>query len=127
MILDHCHRASCAQIIEALRAKVEELSKERDLALSYGDRMGGQLVLAQARIKVLREALDRLGHHEICHESCEVCKLLAITNDSSALEARLAQERERCAKVASVVRDHRFDMLAKSACELCANAIRELK
>ena len=57
MILDHCNRASCAQIIEALRAELEELSKERDLALSYGDRMGGQLVLARVRIKVLREAL----------------------------------------------------------------------
>ena len=30
MKLDHCHRSSCAQIIESLRAKVEELSKDRD-------------------------------------------------------------------------------------------------
>ena len=30
MKLDHCNRSSCAQIIEALRAELEELTQERD-------------------------------------------------------------------------------------------------
>ena len=51
----------------ALRAKVEELTKERDDA---------------SRTSEYWKSLA-----------------LAIPNDSSALEARLAQERERCAKV----------------------------
>ena len=115
MILDHCHRASCVQIIEALRAKVEELSKERDSLSSvvrddYVELKGLQVEAAakDAVIERLREALefgtdlydDTKNQRDLSmalYEWVNTARIaLAIPNDSSALEARLTQEREKC-------------------------------
>ena len=74
----------------ALRAKVEELTKERDDA---------------SRTSEYWKSLA-----------------LAIPNDSSALEARLAQERERCAKVCEEVEP----TISSSATLECASAIRSM-
>ena len=79
----------------------------------------------EARIKELREALDRLGHHEICHESCEVCKLLTTPDDSSALDARLAAERERCMEVCRKIDRHTNE--CPEAISYCIDGIGDLK
>ena len=131
----HCTTDGCTAKaeIEALREKVAALTQERDTlnaALDAKITICGDtsLAAAQARIKELREALDRLGHHEICHESCEVCKLLTTTDDSSALNRRLQEERERCAKVLSEHPGHvpSNKWSASSALGACEQAIRSM-
>jgi hypothetical protein len=73
---------------------------------------------AQVRIKELREALDRLGHHEICHETCEVCKLLSTPDDSSTLDRRLQEERERiCAALRKVNHFDAASIVSAIRCE----------
>lgn len=94
MILDHCHRESCVQIIEALRAKVEELTH------CY--------------------AIE-CANHKSSREQ------LAVPNDDSALQERLAQERERCAKVVEDLIRTKFN----NECDIsvthdCAAAIRSM-
>ena len=92
MILDHCHRASCAQIIEALRAELEELTQTesalRTLLNVYT--LGGWTDherLAQDLAAMTKERDDASRTSEYRKSLA-----LAIPNDSSALEARLAQE-----------------------------------
>ena len=136
MKLDHCHRASCTQIIEALRAENARLillegqhefnhsrylNLCRDLAAMTKERdelrnvfltdsvasLASQFAAKDAVIERLREALDWSIHHLEKHHDCKhvngtfpdmrlwLEQALAIPNDSSALEARLAQEREK--------------------------------
>ena len=118
MKLDHCHRASCVQIIEALRAEnarlillegqhefnhsrylnlcrdLAAMTKERD---NYKDMISEQwaqpeLKAALAENARLREALEKLASVE----GNGVARLaLALPNDSSALQERLKEEREK--------------------------------
>ena len=155
MKLDHCHRASCVQIIEALRAKVEELSnvyttppaglagehilnleaqvaaltQERDALSSvvrddYVELKGLQVEAAakDAVIERLKDVLDTYGVHD-SEEECAVCTAVGTPNDDSALQERLVQERERCAKVCEEVEP----TISSSATLECASAIRSMK
>lgn len=85
-----------------------------------------QLAAAQATIERLREALeavettcsyngpeDEIGEHSCCHELSYLphspdcwthlrTKALALPNDTTALDARLKEEREKCAMLAQV-------------------------
>ena len=158
MKLDHCHRASCVQIIEALRAKVEELTatvaqcREIELELHsmaqrdgrhednaidiirvYQEQLNNliravdtdyeqlyreateQLAAKDAVIERLREACQAITDWDasektalpfvddggagfyrrvaLCDEAMRLAaESIAIPNDDSALEARLAQE-----------------------------------
>ena len=130
--------------IEVLREKVAALAQERDGWINEADHYREQLAAmtlerdtlnaaldakiticgdanlaaAQARIKELREALDRLGHHEICHETCEVCKLLSTPDDSSTLDRRLQEERERiCAALRKVNHFDAASIVSAIRCE----------
>lgn len=87
------------RIAEDLREQVADLTKERDEALrvTFDVRVIEQLAAAQATNERLREALEQVaeekarGYHEIRSIALDV---LAIPNDTAALDARL-----RAAKV----------------------------
>lgn len=124
MILDHCHRASCAQIIEALRAKVEELSKDRDYWKEQTHdwyirdvlQVEEQLHAANAKIESLKAMLAEqwaqpelkaaLAENARLREALEklasvegngdqVKRILAQPQDRSALDELLKAEREK--------------------------------
>ena len=87
MNLDHCHRASCTQIIEALRAENARLIL-----------LEGQHEFNHSRyLNLCRDLAACQRERDDASRTSEYWKslALAITNDSSALEARLAQEREK--------------------------------
>ena len=126
MKLDHCHRASCTQIIEALRAEnarlillegqhefnhsrylnlcrdLAAMTKERDelrnvfltdsVASLASQLAAKDAVIERLKIGMAKHSSAYLGHQEEWEE------LLNIPNDDSALQERLAHERERCAK-----------------------------
>ena len=192
MKLDHCHRASCAQIIEALRAKVEELTlinglqcqsiamlngdlerveKERD-ELLYIQRnanwdgysgMGAmsakveysrkQNIILGKALKELRKKYEELFSAQLLSSLQEKCAAkdavierlreelkhiasynknpaqaafaaLQIPNDDSALQERLAQERERCAKVCE---ECDTNHVYTNGSIKCAKALRSMK
>lgn len=108
--------------LEQLREQVATLTKERDCAYQGSEaQTQEQLAAAQATIERLREALeavettcsyngqeDEIGEHSCCHEpsyrphspDCWThlrTKALALPNDTTALDARLAQERTEIA------------------------------
>ena len=112
MKLDHCHRASCTQIIEALRAENARLillegqhefnhsrylNLCRDLAACQRERDEAQQGhFAQIQLESQLAAMTK--ERDDASRTSEYWKSLALAlpNDSSALEARLAQEREKC-------------------------------
>ena len=105
---------SYAEDIVAMTQERDTLNAALDAKITIcGD---ANLAAAQARIVELREALDRLGHHEICHESCEVCKLLATHDDSSALDAALEADANKWA-----------DMAMTHGCTYMVTQIRSMK
>jgi hypothetical protein len=109
------------QELDALRAQVAALTKERDRWQEAYERCNtvcgateecwnADLAAAQAQITQLREALETISDGENwgedgCWESSSypdeiAMEALATPTDTAALDARLAQERERCAVVA---------------------------
>ena len=94
MILEHCNRASCVQIIEALRKQVAEQTT------LIGDQIQ-QLAAAQSRIVELRTALEEIVRCPTWAVGTLVAgnykTLLATKDDSSAFDRRLQEERERIA------------------------------
>lgn len=108
-----------------------------------------QLIATQAREAKLRKQLQRvIGCHNppndcystgpltgnefvdlVSCPSCEAEALLALPSDDSALQERLKQERERCAKVCDQVRRDDGDGQHGhwyGAIDLCTDAIRSM-
>jgi citrate synthase len=81
-----------------LRTEVNELRRER----AFNERLARDLAAAQAQIAQLREALV-VSCKPVMDSYAGPARLvdfniaLAIPTDTAALDARLAQERERCA------------------------------
>jgi hypothetical protein len=93
-----------------LREQLAAMTKERDEALSYINEIPARqsdLIKSKAREAKLREALAAIRE---CADAS-----FALPIDSTALDERLKQERERCAKVC-----------VKQNLEGCAEAIRSL-
>jgi hypothetical protein len=65
-----------------------------------------ELQAAQAREAKLREALAGLREHSLCPDT--MVRLLAIPTDDSALQERLAQERERVIQCIKYCRSNRM-------------------
>ena len=101
--LDAAQQGHFAQI--QLEGQLAAMTKERDqMQVSFdaqcvsADKLFDLLAIAQARIVELKEMLDTWGTHT-SDEDCPVCVALALpADDSSALERRLQEERERIAK-----------------------------
>lgn len=91
MKLDHCHRASCAQIIEALRAKVEELS---NVYTTPPAGLAGEHILnLEAQVAALTQERD--NYKAMIAEQWAQPELKAALADNAALKAKLEQEREK--------------------------------
>ena len=97
------------QELDALRAQVAALTMDLDHWRYQADEagvtrvlLGGKIAAAQAHIAQLREALEAMvlaaREHRMGLRIAD--EALAISTDTTALDARLAQERERCAVVA---------------------------
>lgn len=122
-----------------LALEKDALAKERDAAWSINPSVSEtllreQLAASQAREKVLREAinasLDTVAHAENARNI--LVNVLTLPNDTSALDARLAEERARCAKVCESQSDLEYatgkvDYNERAWCDHLAAAIRSLK
>ena len=86
-----------AKEIEALREKVTILTQERNVNWNNATENALRLVYAQARIKELREALEKRMASENRWPDY-IIEALATPDDSSALDAALKAERERIAE-----------------------------
>ena len=69
MKLDHCNRAACVQMIEALREKAQQAVRRRE----------DEIAELKAQVALLREALEKhsapyLGHDDYVREALEVTK-----------------------------------------------------
>jgi hypothetical protein len=101
------------QELDDLRAQVAALTKDREqeraTTLAQFSAIGKELAAAQTQIAQLREALETISDGENwgedgCWESSSypdeiAMEALAAPTDTAALDARLKEERERCAKV----------------------------
>ena len=158
MILDHCGRASCVQIIDALEEQVEQLKQHKKSALlNYIDadeqlaamtrerdwlnhkskclemeRVSQEdcITAAQARVKSLHEALWK-AHGLLAKMNIPmISDALDLVDDTAALDARLAQEREKCAEL--LLRTDlknlpdEWKQAAATALQAYATAIREI-
>jgi hypothetical protein len=104
----HAHATALEAERDKLTMILAERTVERDKALSYGDRMSGKLSAAQAHIAQLRSAVNAVEiAKEIIHFPSYIreglLNALAATDDTEALEARLREERERCAKACDAI------------------------
>ena len=129
------------QIVEITRGQLDEICRERDkFKAGYAeacecitaqersiDELHEQLAASHAREEKLREALEDIkfctapepddgSHHENAYWIAT--ETLALPTDDTALQARLAEERERCALC---VEAYSMDWVA------CARAIRSMK
>jgi len=97
------YMAGAAKVTEQLAA----MTQERDRNWSNATANAMRLVYAQAHIKELREALERIAKYprvrgdELGYEGCRqvASKALAIPDDQSALDAALKVEREKICNV----------------------------
>lgn len=79
--------------------EIERLRKEVEcLQLTIKGFHSG-IAAAQARESVMRDILGKVEYVQPSHLAGKINKALDIPHDNSALKERLAQERERCAKV----------------------------
>ena len=94
---------------DELRSQVAALTKERDDLQDKFNNFQNKCRAAQLQVEQLQEALETISDEENwgedgCWESSSypdeiAMEALSTPTDTSALDARLAQERERCAKV----------------------------
>ena len=126
MILDHCGRASCVQIIESLREQVEVLTKERDELQAIFDHrkntvvdLRAQLAAAQLQIARLKKALQEIVDcptWAIGSLDMQRYKALATPTDTAALDDRLKEEANKWA-----------DMAMAHGCTYMVTKIRSMK
>jgi seryl-tRNA synthetase len=137
MILEHCSRESCVQIIEGLKEKYARLHaascRDDDTIAALReerDKVIAELAAAQARVKSLHEALWK-AHGLLAKMNIPmISDALDIVDDTAALDARLAQEREKCAEL--LLRTDlknlpdEWKQAAATALQAYATAIREI-
>ena len=95
---------------DELRSQVAALTKERDDLQDKCNNFQNKCRAAQLQVEQLQEALETISDEENwgedgCWESSSypdeiAMEALSTPTDTAALDARLAQERERCAVVA---------------------------
>ena len=108
-------RDPAADTIEALRNQVAELTKELDHFESVHEKAVRRHVNAEAHIVELREFVQLLADYIPASAigNMTVQQALATTDDSSALDRRLQEERERC--------------IEACVCSDCSAEIRRMK
>ena len=116
---DDCSGLPQIEIICALEEQLAAMTKERD-ALEYTIGIQApyahQLAAKDAVIERLRNALEDCQKYlasDWTHVTAAT-EALAIPNDDSALQERLKEERERCAKVCAEVGQTLGSILAES-------------
>jgi predicted nuclease with TOPRIM domain len=126
MILQHCSRASCVQIIESLREQVAALTKERDDLQDKCNNFQNKCRATLAENAQLREALETISDEENwgedgCWESSSypdeiAMEALSTPTDTAALDARLKEEANKWA-----------DMAMAHGCTYMVTKIRSMK
>lgn len=127
-------------VLKELQEQVADFHNRWQTAMTVNQQQAETIAAAQATNERLREALQK-GHRQLIYKlggtykdgyggsdrDAEAAVLmyeaLALPNDTTALDARLAAERERCAKVAQKFEpDERCDYVTYTS-----DAIRSMK
>lgn len=120
----------CSSQLIWCEGRIAELERELEVARYWGpkwEKCHAELAAAQAREKVLRDALDEIGALNLAAKLSPVIttivrEALAQPANDTALKSALKAERERCAKACEKIMDRE----GNTAFE-CVNAVRALE